>query len=123
MSQFNVRADTVKNRLYVFVQGFLDDNEVENVINTLIAETKKLKPGFDAINDISGFKPASAQAAEKLVQGQRFVKEWGVRRVIRVVGQGGLAATQLARTGKEAGYDADTVATMEEAEKVLDKGK
>ena len=101
----------------------MTDTEVDVTANTITAELQKLKPGFDVINDISSFKPASAQVTEKIVGVQRLVKESGVRRVIRVVGQGGLAATQLARTGKEAGYGADTVATGEDAEKALDAGK
>ena len=123
MGTSDVRGDVTKNRLYLVLQGFMTDDEVEAAVKTIMAETKKLKPGFDVVNDISSFKPASAQATAKMADIQRFVKEKGVRRVIRVVGQGGLAATQLARTGKEAGYSADTVATMEDAEKELDKAK
>ena len=56
----------------------MTDTEVDVTANTITAELQKLKPGFDVINDISSFKPASAQVTEKIVGVQRLVKESGV---------------------------------------------
>ena len=123
MGVYKVRADTAKNRLYIVLEGFLADEEAKAAADTIISEAKKLKSGFGLINDISSFKPTSALAADEIKRAQIGVKGLGVGRAIRVVGQAGLAGSQFARTGKEAGYDADIVGTIEEAEKSLESAK
>ena len=123
MSNYNIRADLSKNRLYMSISGFMDDDLVTQVVDKVIAEAKKLKPGFAVINDISTFKPATPKGAEEIKRAQLFVKENGVGRVIRVTGQDGIAAMQFSRISKTTtGYEADQVTTVEDAEKLLDQG-
>lgn len=119
-NKVDIRADVAKNRLYLVLGGFFADAEMVPIVDKCIAEAKKLKPGFDVINDISEFKPATPKGADEIKRAQIFVKENGVRKVIRVVGEAVLTQAQFDRQGKSAGYAADTASTVAEAEKILD---
>lgn len=119
-NKIDIRADIVKNRLYLVLIGFFQDDEVKAASDKCIAEASKLKPGFDVINDISQFKPATPKGADEIKRTQLFVKQHGVKRVIRIVGDAVITQAQFSRQEKEAGYNADTAATLTEAEKILD---
>lgn len=119
-----IRADVAKNRLYMVLNGFFTDEEIHIAAEKTIEEIKKLKAGFAVINDISTFKPATPNGAEEIKRVQVFTRERGVKRIVRVVGKDKVAsaitAMQFSRTQQEAGYAADIVGTMAEAEKLLD---
>jgi hypothetical protein len=119
-NKIDIRADVAKNRLYLVLIGFFQDDEVQVASDKCIAEATKLKAGFDVINDISQFKPASPKGADEIKRAQLFVKQHGVKRVIRIVGDAVITQAQFSRQEKEAGYNADTAATLADAEKILD---
>ncbi len=119
MGKYWSRADVNKNRLYVVLQGFIQGDEAKEAADIAIAEAKKLRPGFDVINDISTVKATSEQGVMELLRCQTFLKERGVGRVIRVVPEVTVGSMQIARTSKQAGYEADTARTIEEAEEML----
>ncbi len=123
MGKYSIYANGLKNRLYLTLQGFLTDAELHKAYALTIAEIKKLQPGFDVINDISDFKPATPLGAEDIQRAQVFAKEHGAKRIIRVVGKDKVASViatmQFSRTSRTAGYEAEIVATVEEAEKLL----
>jgi multidrug efflux pump subunit AcrB len=110
-------ADSNKNRLYIKLSGNMNQDEVKKAADSVIAEAKKLKKGFSVINDISEFKPTSQDATTELQRAQEYLKMAGVTKIIRVVNDAKIANMQLNRTG---GYKADTVCSLEEAEKLLD---
>ena len=120
MDKMMVRADVVKNRLYLTLVGFFSDEEMKQGSDQVIEFINKLKPGFNIINDISKFKPATPKGAEELKRAQQAAVEAGVRRTIRVIGSEGIAQMQFARKGKESGLEADVAASVEDAEKMLD---
>ncbi len=115
-----IRKDSVKNRLYIKLKGFLQDEEVKTACEQILKAAKGLLPGFDIINDISEFKPASPKSTEHIAHLQEDVIKLHVGKIVRVVGNNILAKMQLVRTSHKAGYDAYHVATMQEAEAVLD---
>ncbi len=123
MEKYRIYANVPKNRLYLILNGFFTDDEVHTASDLTISEIKKLQPGFAIINDISTFKPATPAGAEDIKRAQVFAKEHGAKRVIRVVGEdkvaSAIAAMQFARTQQAAGYQAEIVSTVEEAEKLL----
>ncbi len=88
-----------------------------------IALAKKLKRGFDVITDISQFKPATPEATKEIERVQAFFKTSGVRHGVRVVGENVLSGMQFKRTGGIAGYVSSNVATLSEAEKLLESRK
>lgn len=117
-NKVDIRADIMKNRLYLILAGFFEDPEMIAVADKCIAEVKKLKPGFDIINDISQCKSASDRGIMELLRAQTFIKQSGVNKVVRITGDV-ITQAQFSRQGKEAGYDALTAATLADAEKVL----
>jgi len=117
----SIRADPVKNRLYLRLAGMMMDEDAKKVAETILAEIRKLRPGFAVINDISELKPASEKASEELRRAQDASAKAGVKRVIRVVGSKTITNMQWNRTLREAqGMNAETVATVEDAERLLD---
>ena len=119
MGKFWTRADVGKNRLYVVLQDFFQADEAKEAAEAVIAEAKKLRPGFDCINDISTVKATSEQGVLELLRCQSFLRERGMGRVIRVVPEVSVGSLQIARTSKQAGYEADTARSIEEAEEML----
>jgi hypothetical protein len=117
---FTVKADVAKNRLYITLVGFFHADEMKACTDQTILETKKLKPGYDVITDISQFKPAGPDAAKEIERGQAHFKATKIGHGIRVVGGSATTSMQFTRTGKAVGYIPDTVSTVAEAEKILD---
>ncbi len=119
---YKITANQIKNRLYMQLKGFMEDDEMHTAAEVLIAEVKKLKPGFDVINDISECKPTTQQGSMEIARCQKYVVEHGVRHVMRVLGTNAITRMQFSRTSKNAGSEAVTeeVISFEEAEKRLD---
>ena len=117
---YSVKADIAKNRLYITLQGFIKAEEMKACTDLTISESKTLKPGFDIITDITQFKPAGPETVKEIERGQAYFKTAKIGRGIRVVGQSVTSSMQFGRTGKAIGYAPDTVATLAEAEKLLD---
>jgi hypothetical protein len=115
-----LRVDKQKNRLYIVLSGFVDAEEMKANSDETIEVTKQLKPGFDVITDISNFKPTTPEATKHIERVQANFKAAGVRRGVRVVGESAITAMQFSRTGKHVGYESHNVATLAEAEKLLD---
>ena len=119
---FDIRANVVKNRLYLRLVGSMSDEDAAMVATRIIDEIGKLKPGFAIINDISGLKPASQVASDHLRRAQELSVKRGSGRVIRVVGSQAITRMQWNRTLKQSlGKTAEEAATVEEAERMLDQ--
>ena len=116
---FRVTSDPAKNRLCIVLSGHLDDAEREEAARTIREEAGKLTPGFDLINDISELRPTSAEGLKQLAEVQSFLKDHGLRRVIRIAGIA-LSEIQLERTGREVGYISLSAESVEAAERILD---
>lgn len=121
MGRLEVRSDIFKNRLYVTLDGYFTDDETKEAADRVIQETKKLKPGFDVINDISRFKPASPNGAEDIRRVTQYFADHGLRRAIRIAPSSYFTANQFARISRETGYNAEIAASTNEAERMLDK--
>ena len=119
-----IRADVMKNRLYLRLVGFMTDEQAVMVADQIIAEIQKLRPGFTVINDISGLKPASPIATEHLRRAQEASARRGHGRIIRIVGDQALTQMQWNRTLKASsqGAAAEVATTLAEAERMLDAG-
>ena len=120
---YTIKSDLAKNRLYISLVGFFKLEEMQKCTDEVINESKKLRRGYDVITDISQFKPAGPETVKEIERGQEHFKASGVGRGIRVVGESVLSGMQFNRTGKTIGYTPDTVATIADAEKLLDSQK
>ena len=110
-----------KNRIYIGLEGFFQEDEAAQVADRMIRELKRLRSGFDLINDISQFKPASAASAAHILRVQGVMKDMGVRRIVRVVAGNALGNMQLKRAANESGLDAEITSSRAEADRLLDK--
>ncbi len=117
---YTVRANIAKNRLYVTLSGFMQYQEMKECTDKTIEESKKLKSGFDVITDISNFKAVGQDALEEVKRAQSYFKKSGVRHAIRITGNATFTNSQFSRVGKTVDYVPETVATLAEAEKILD---
>jgi hypothetical protein len=122
---YTIYAQVEKNRLYIQLVGKITFENIQRAADLTIEETRKLRPGFDVITDITRFVPLSKQDAQEINRAQLFIKNSGVGRIIRVVDMKAnlVANLQFERTGKEAGYtvNPDIAGSKEEAEKKLDQ--
>jgi len=115
-----LRVDKERNRLYVVLEGFIDTEEMKKNSDETIEVIKQLKPGYAVITDISKFKTTTPEGSKEIERVQANFKATGVGRGVRVVGESAIASIQLSRTGKHAGYESNNVATLADAEKLLD---
>lgn len=117
---YDFKIDAGKNRLYIKLSGYFEYEEMKKCSDETIKMIEKLKPGYDVITDISEFKPVSPEATKEIERVQAYFVKTGVRKGVRVVGEKILSGMQFKRKGKDAGYDSTNVATLADAEKLLD---
>jgi hypothetical protein len=118
---YKIRVDIVKNRLYVTLIGFPSLDEMQRCGDETIEATRRLRPGYDIITDITQFKAGGPDVAKDIERVQAHFQASGARQGVRVVGERALSGLQFSRTGKLAGYNSINVATVAEAEALLDR--
>ncbi len=114
-----IRVDVKKNRLYLKLTGFVSAEAVSKSSNAILDAAKTLRPGFDIINDISDFRALTPEGADQSQKNQEALAKLGIGRVVRVCPTA-MPRMQLARTSQHL-YKAIEVATLDEAERLLDK--
>lgn len=117
---YEINIDKEKNRMYLHLKGFLQDDELLDASNKVKIGCDELQSGFDIINDISEFNAATQKGRELIKDAQVYAFKKGVNRVVRVVGNV-IGEIQFKRSSREAGYTAITVRTLDEAYKYLDE--
>lgn len=115
-----IETDKDKNRLYMKLEGFLHEEEIMNASNELKTKVLTLSPGFDVINDISKFNPATARGREIIKEAQIFIVQRKVNRVVRIT-DNVIGKIQFERSSREAGYTAVAVSSLEEAHNFLEQ--
>ncbi len=120
---YRTRADIEKNRLYIILKGRIAAKESKKAASQVIADLKKLKPGFDVVTDISEFEPVTQKEIEILTQVHKALIENGVNRIARVIGSE-LKATvgkiQFERASKQTKVVAKNFDLVEDADLYLD---
>lgn len=121
MGEFKIKTDLEKNRLYLVLKGYFSEADVKKAADETIAAVGKLSNGFDVVNDISEFVPASQEATSEIKRAQEFIMNHGVNRVVRITNDANmLAKAQFSRKSREVGYDAMAFQTIADAEAYLD---
>ena len=118
---YTVRADTLRNRLYVTLVGFFSIDEMKRCGDETIEGTKKLRPGYDVITDITQFKAGTPEVAADIERVQAHFRKSGARQGVRIVGGNVLSGMQFRRTGGQAEYNSVNVPSLEAAEEFLSK--
>jgi hypothetical protein len=120
MGQFNAHIDAGKNVIYMAFVGSFSKEDMLATNEKTLNLIKELKPGFTVINDISQYTVSGPEAAELITIGGKNLLDRGMKRLIRIVGESAIAQMQFQRMSKQAGYQAHTVASLEEAERLLE---
>jgi hypothetical protein len=116
----DIHADVGKNRIFIRIEGQVDNTQAKAVADAIIKEMDRLRPGFDVVSDLSN---AEALGPESLAEFKRIVEAQRARkfgRAVRIVGRSPQTALQLARTSKEAQHEPHLAFSREEAERWLD---
>ncbi len=116
---YNIKIDASKNRLYITMAGFFNQEEMKKWAAETIAMAKKLSRGYEVITDISQFKPTTPEGTKEIERVQQFFKMSGVSQGVQVVGENVLSGLQFKRMSILSGYDPTNVDTLAEAEKLL----
>lgn len=118
---YEVRADIARNRLYIVLDGFFTDEQAVEAFEAVKAGVDQLQPGFDVINDVRTFKPASPEVAAYIAKGQQYEIKHGLNRVVRVLGAEIIGQMQFERLSKETGLTVIGATSVKAAEKLLDE--
>jgi hypothetical protein len=118
---YEFKVDTVKNRLYITLEGFFSAEEMKQCSDATIEAIRQLQPGYDVITDISKFSPVGIDALQEIARVQEYFKQTRVRYGVRIVGESVVTGMQFKRIGKSVGYPSINVATLAEAEEFLDR--
>ena len=123
MGEYEFRADTAKNRLYLHLSGFFREADTPEMYKALENELDKLRHGFDVILDIPRLKPGSPSAAVWIQKAADTIKAHGRRRGVHI--SSGFVATLMQLKRLAGGLMADattrTAKSVEEAERILDE--
>jgi len=119
---FKIKANSSKNYLYIFLEGFLNDDEILQATDTARSEARKLSPGFTIINNIGNYKPATQKAADMIAKTQRYLSDIGAVRVIRIVGENVLGKYQWRRLQRQGGaaFEVIEVESLADAKKIIE---
>jgi len=118
-----MRVDPIRNRLYGELEGFFTPEEMKKCADETIEATKKLRPGYCTITDISHCKPLPPEATKEIERVQAHFRKSGARQGVRVLGGTVLSGMQFKRTGGETEWNSVNVPSLEEAERFLDSLK
>ncbi|MFP4474171.1 MAG: hypothetical protein ACLFOY_01340 [Desulfatibacillaceae bacterium] len=114
-----VRSDPAKNRLYMKI-GKVTREEVDNLVADIRVERKKLVKGYTVLTDLTEFQPVSQSTARMIKKAQQVLIMGGMGKAARVV-TSAVTRLQFERRDREVGYNAETVSTVEEGERFLDR--
>ena len=119
---FKISTDSVKNRLYLTISGYISTEEAKQIKTRIETETEKLTDGFDVVNDISNFRLGHDDAGVLMGNVFNYFKTKKVMYVIRVIGSSQSGLIQFAKHSQdfEAPPEIKYLPTIAEAEEYLD---
>jgi hypothetical protein len=116
---FEVHSDPGRNRLYITLRGHLEGPERQAAMKAILTEADKLTPGFGVVTDISALHASDQEGFKDFLRAKSGLRMKGVGQVIRVV-KLPLSRIQVERISEAAGYEAEHVDSIEEADRRLD---
>lgn len=116
-----IKADAIKNRLYITIIGTLNLDEAIEAKQNILKSIDLLSPGFNVINDISKFIRGDEQAGIILKELIVLLIQKKVNKVVWVVGTSKVGLIQFAKNTLPLDqYQISYVPTLEEAETILE---
>jgi predicted glycoside hydrolase/deacetylase ChbG (UPF0249 family) len=116
------QANIAKNRMVLTLKGKTEVDELNAWSKDLLAQLKKLKPGFGVISDIMDCHPTTEEGRMIIQDTQKKAKEMGMGHVVRITQSSNVVtALQWQRSSRAIGYTAAEAKTIAEAEALLDE--
>jgi anti-anti-sigma regulatory factor len=116
------QADVGKNRLFIRIEGRIDDAEVRSFADAIIKEMDRLRPGFDVVSDLTQAEPLGPEGSAQLKRVVEAQRERKYGRAVRIVGRSAQVALQFSRDTKDLNHEPYLAFSLEEAERLLDGG-
>ncbi|HHS14270.1 MAG TPA: hypothetical protein ENN03_10970 [bacterium] len=124
MKEELVRIDKSKNRIYLYLEGFMDVDRARKLHDAYKEAISQCTPGFTVVTFAEDYKPGTPEVQELLRKMAKMAEHAGCRKVARVVGKTPLGGMQINRIVKsQATYPSRHFATAEEADAYLDSGE
>lgn len=116
---YNVKADTLKNRLYITVDGTIESSEVEVYKSNVKKCVSMLKSGFTAFMDLRKAEVFDQESMAQLQGTKEIAVAAGLSKSAMVV-ESPILKMQMNRNFKDVGPQDKAFNSIEEAEKFLD---
>ena len=119
----SIYADIKKNRLYITLDDVLEE-DIPAVIKDIAEYVDQLSKGFTCLVDIRNLRLTFTDKEAiyiNIIQGA--LKDSGMSKVVRVIGEESFnkfTHHKMNEQSREIGYEAAAVATLKEAERILD---
>jgi hypothetical protein len=120
---YEIDADVLANRLSIDLTGRMGADEISEAADVTVEKAEALDEGFDIVNNLSGFKPPSPEAAKPIKRAQGELEEMGVERVVRVTDEetSQVVINAFERRSQDVGYSGETADSVAEAEEMLEE--
>ncbi len=115
---FDVKANTLKNRLYISIEGTVAGNEVENYKSGIKKNVAMLKPGFTALMDLRKCAVFDQEVMNQLQGAKEIAVGGGLTRSAMVV-ESAVLKMQMNRNFKDVGPQDKAFTELDEAEQFL----
>ena len=120
----SIYADIKKNRLYITLDDVLEE-DIPEVIKDIAQYVDRLAKGFTCLVDIRNLRLTFTDKEAvyiNIIQGA--LKDSGMSKVVRVIGEESFnkfTHHKMNEQSRDVGYEAVAVATLKEAERILDE--
>jgi threonine dehydrogenase-like Zn-dependent dehydrogenase len=120
---YEVTADRHDNRLLLDLEGRMGAETLDEAAEETLEAAEGLREGFDIVNDLTGFRPPSPEAAQAIKRAQGELVEMGVDRVVRVVDDetSEVVVNAFERRSRDVGYSGEVASSLSEAERRLEE--
>jgi hypothetical protein len=116
------RVDKKKNRIYIYFEGFLEEERAKRLHDAYKDAISQVQPGFTVLTYAENYKPGGPEVQSIVSEMVQMAERAGCRKVARVVGETPLGGMQINRLAKvKTSYASRHFGTEEEAEEYLDR--
>jgi hypothetical protein len=117
-----ISPDVGRNRIVIKLSGAPTSVETAVCDRELREALSRLRPPVDVLSDIRELETLEALLRDEFLHLGGILHEFGVRKVVRVVGKSAVAAVQMERISRKLkGHTAHLAFSMDEAEQVFGK--
>lgn len=117
-----ISPDVGKNRVIITFSGSPSSQGVSGAERELRSALERLRPPIDVLSDIRELQSLDHLLAEDFKRVSEILREFGVKKVVRVVGKSAQAAVHMQRLSRQLNsHTAHLAFSMDEAEQVFSK--